>query len=189
MRKPYFEVAPGRNWLERYLIQRAQHERGSVKSVEGQRVDPLGRVKASYHDFYSGLIPPSSRSASPDILQSSFDQISTLIDTIAGKTVEYKDHRRQRLETFSGSNRLQVEQGLNKFTAVVTQGNEAIIEATIKYLAEDDPLMNYRLGRLIRNFWPSRARRELLDLNDKIKAELKLASKEATEDSERKFRR
>lgn len=166
-------IEGGRNWTQRLIIRTELGQWQPQESPPGKPEisDPLALVKQHYWRMYAGQMDARA-SAQPDILPGTmpnsadtFALISNLVDGTAVQLKDLHDKHRKRLEDFPSGIRQDVEQFLNVVIVELAHGAEDKLEATIKGLAQDDPLLRLGIiGRIIRRVFPSpqeRVRRKI----------------------------
>ncbi len=164
-------VSPQKNWVQRYLIQQEQMRReppaeGASGSPPG---DPLELVKKHYYEQYTQevgqpSVPPES---SP-----TFSAISNLVENAASQAEQTYTSIQEIAARVDSSLQADVRQAANYMMTEVGRGNERIVTASIRWMAEEDPLMSSKWGRLIRRVVPSPRRKELQQTVAEVKREI-----------------
>lgn len=184
----------GRNWIQRHLIQKElakrQHQQPPQKEEGKESTDPLLPVKHYYYQMYTEAIgqPGISPDSSP-VHASAAAQISELVDKLAAQSEDTYGKMGGKFQDLPPYLHGDAEQYQNRIMAVLSHGSEAILEECVKWLAEDDPLLNSKLGRLIRRFSPSKRQKGMKKIADATKQEINNISRHFLREINRKYKR
>lgn len=117
------------------------------------------------------------------------DQISWLVEATADNTYQIYNSER----TWMSQNILHFAQAdmshcINLLVAEVGHNAETILEAYVKYMAENDPLFHTIPGRLIRHIKPSEKRKQLNQICSLAQKNNKDIAKRLRDEMIRKYR-
>jgi hypothetical protein len=143
-----------------YNSKRACKKRRANKNTSTRKkiIDPLESIKQHYFQvFLEEYAQPNIAPEQSDAVQ---NEISILVDQVSVSA--------HQLYVFLNSQipkntplflQKDAKQYLNFLTAEICRSHEKVIEATVKWMAEDDPLRLSKVGRLVRRIIPSEKQR------------------------------
>lgn len=183
-------VTPQPNWMQRYLIQR-EHARSQPEPLQHEEpIDPLASVKLHYYHLYTKAIgQPGVTPESSPVHANAAHIISHLVGKAVGQAEHFYDSSREMItHMVDRADQPYAVQYLNQLVAELGRIDEKIIEATVRWIAVEDPLMYSRVGRLFRRLKPSPEQKALNDAFSG-KKEYKMISRRFLEEMKRRYKR
>lgn len=155
-------ISPQPNWVQRYIIQKEiiEGKPNKPSQPEEKLVDPLESVKQHYFQVYLEEI--GQQGITPEVPSTVQSEISWFVEATANTAYQfYNSHKIWISQNILHFAQADMRQSLNRLVAEVSHNDEKILEAWVKYMAENDPLSHTKSGRLIRLIKPSEKRKQL----------------------------
>lgn len=182
-----------RNWIQRRLIQQELVRRGYQQSQPAEKElveDPLAPVKLYYYQMYCEAVgQPNVPAESSPSHAAAAAQISIIVEHTAIQSQATYERLREQSDNLPDNLHDDTEQYLNRIIAAISHSSEDILEITVKSMAQEDPLFNSKVGRLIRRVLPSVEQRAIKRVSSSAKRELDNISKQFLQEVDRKYRR
>jgi hypothetical protein len=152
-------ISTEQNWIQRYVIQRCSLGENSTitPQLDQETIDPLTSVKQHYFEVFTGEY--KHKDMPPEIESAVHNKISQLVDASAQEAYLRYSECSQIISQLPHHLQSDKKQFLNKTAAEIYQYYEKYIDASVRYMADNDPLSNSKLGELIRHFIPSKKMR------------------------------
>ena len=152
-------ISTQQNWIQRYVIQRYAlgENLATTSQFDSETTDPLTSVKQHYFEVFTEEY--KQKDVAPEIESAVRNKISQIVDATAQEAYLRYSEYSEMISQLRPHSQFDTKQFLNRTTAEIYQYYEKQIDATVKYMADDDPLSNSKLGELIRHFIPSKKMR------------------------------
>ena len=183
-------ISPQPNWIQRYIIQKETIGRKSNEPTQPEKefVDPLESVKQHYFQVY--LEETSWQSVAPETSSAIRGEISWFVEATANTAYEFYDsHKTWIFQNIPHFAQTDMKQFLNHLAAEISHNDEKILEAWVKYIAENDQLSQTKAGRIIRLIKPSEKRKQLDQVFSLAKRDNENVAKQFRDEIIGKYRR